>query len=307
MFVRIKRKIKNYLNEPYWTLGEDMMKLCPRLMSDKFYMSIRHKQLLGYEIDWDNPKTFSEKLQWLKLHDRKPIYTTMVDKYEAKRFIADKIGEQFVIPTLGVWRHFNEIDFGALPNQFVLKCNHDSGSVVLCEDKVAFDYVASKIKLEKALKQNFYWKEREWPYRNVKPKIIAEPLLKDGTGAYLRDYKFYTFGGLPKFFYTTSNRGGEGGLYEDFFDLNGVLLPWGQNGSSNNPNTPIVPANIEKMVSLARILSKGTSHLRVDFYEIMGRIYIGELTFFDGAGFVSFTPEEYNGILGDWIKLPTDK
>ena len=173
MFRKFRRKFRRYLDSPYWALGSDMLKKCPRFMCDKYYLTIRFRQLMRYDINWENPKTFSEKLQWLKMYDRKPIYTTMVDKYAAKKFIADKVGDQFVIPTLGVWEHFDDIDFGKLPEQFVLKCTHDSGSTIICKDKTCFNPKEAKEKIEKALGFNFYWQDREWPYKNVRPRNIA--------------------------------------------------------------------------------------------------------------------------------------
>lgn len=284
------------------------MKHCSCLMSDKYYMSVRHMQLLGKKIDWDNPKTYSEKLQWLKLYDRKPIYTTMVDKYEAKIFIASKVGEEYVIPTLGVWNHFDEIDFDKLPDQFVLKCNHDSGSTVICMDKSKLDLRVAKIKLETALGNNFYWKEREWPYKKVVRMIMAEPLLVDSLCPYLRDFKFYCFDGEPRVFYITSDKGSNLPIRQDFFDIEGNHIEMQDAYYRNNPKqAPDLPVNLGKMLELSRKLSEGTYHLRVDFYEIDNKVYCGELTFYEGAGFCSFTPDEYNYIMGDWIKLPRKK
>lgn len=301
------RKIRRYIDNPYYALGYDMIKKCPHLMSDKFYISVLWKMVMGYELDWEHPKTYNEKLQWLKLYDRKPIYTTMVDKYRAKQWIADRIGEQYVIPTLAVYNSVDEIDLYKLPDQFVLKCNHDSGSVAICRDKSTFDLEAAKRKLGDALKKNFYWEEREWPYKNVKRCVFAEKYLEVDEGKDLSDYKLFTFNGEPKFCYITSGRDSATGLKEDFFDMNGNLLVLNQKGFRNAEITPLLPANYDKMIELSRRIAVGTSHLRVDYYEINGRLFIGELTFFDGGGFVPFYPDEWNRTAGDWIKIPTDK
>lgn len=192
-------KVKRYVKDPYYSVGYNLINKCPHLMSDKYYLSVLWKMIMGYELDWEHPKTFNEKLQWLKLHDRNPLYTTLVDKYRVKQWVADKIGEQYVIPTLAVYNSVDEIDLDKLPNQFVLKCNHDSGSVVICRDKTSFDLEAAKTKLGNALKNNFYWEAREWPYKNVKRCVFAEQFMKDATmddGS--PDSQVMLFEGLPK-------------------------------------------------------------------------------------------------------------
>lgn len=173
------KKIRRYIKDPYHSIGYEMFKRCPRLMSDKYYLSILWEWEMGYTIDWRHPRTYNEKLQWLKLYDRKPQYTQMVDKYRVKQWVADRIGEKYIIPTLAVYHSVDEIDLSQLPDQFVLKCNHDSGSVVICEDKSKFDLDAAKKLLSNALNENFYWRAREWPYKNVKPCIFAEQYIKE--------------------------------------------------------------------------------------------------------------------------------
>ena len=303
------RKIKRYAKDPYYSIGWVMIDKCPQLMSDKFYLSVLWKLLNGYKLDWDNPLTYCEKLQWLKVYDRKPVYTTMVDKYRAKQWIAERIGEQYIIPTLAVYESVNEIDLDKLPNQFVLKCNHDYGSVVICRDKSTFDIEAARQKLNNALKRDFYLYGREWPYKNVKRCIIAEHYLCEGNSESkevkdLHDYKFYCFNGVPKVFCITSNRGSVSGLCEDFYDVSGKHLDIRQEGYNNACPHPALPVNLELMVELAHELSKDTYQLRVDFYEVNGKVYMGEVTFFDGAGFCPFNEDKYDRMLGDWIKLP---
>lgn len=275
--------------------------------SDRHYIVRKYNRMMHTKPNLKTPLLFQEKLQWLKLHDRKPIYHTMVDKMDAKSYIKEILGEDYCIPTLGVYNKFEDINFDQLPDKFVLKCTFDSGSYCICTDKKVLDKKKVKERLLVNWKYDYYYYSREWPYKGLKHRIIAEPFLYDGTGDYLRDYKFYTFNGEPKFFYTTSNRGGEGGLKEDFFDIEGRLLEFNQVGFYNNPNTPAVPKCLQKMIDIARKLAKDTYHLRVDFYEVGDKIYVGELTFFDGGGFCGFEPEKYNQILGEWIKLPIDE
>ena len=247
-----------------------------------------------------NPKTFNEKLQWLKLYDRKPEYTTMVDKYEAKKHVAACIGEEYVVPTYGVWEHFDEIDFDTLPNQFVLKCTHDCGGLVICKDKLKLDKVAAKKKIEACLKRNYYWHSREWPYKNVKPRILAEKYLEDCAGDALVDYKFFCFNGIPKVMYISRDHGKE--PRTDFFDMEYNHLPF----RFRDPNaeiTPIKPKCFDEMCELAKTLSVGVPFLRVDFYQVDDRIYSGELTFYHMSGHAQVTPAEWDNTLGSWITL----
>lgn len=279
------------------------------LFPDEFYLKRQFKYILGYDLNLENPQTFQEKLQWLKLHDRKPIYTKMVDKYDAKEFIAEKVGEQYVIPTLAVYNSVDEIDYDKLPNEFVMKTTHDSGSFVICHSKKDLDIKESdKIMKDSLNRGNYYWAYREWPYKNVRPRIIVEQMLTDGNNKELRDYKFYCFNGEPKVFYITTNKGLGLPTRQDFFDTEGNHIDVQDIHYPNNETcTPEVPKQLDIMVELARKLAKNTYHLRVDFYEINGRVYIGELTFFEGSGYCEFTPDKYNRIFGDWIKLPFEK
>lgn len=304
----LKNKIKTSPSlKRVYALCRDIKMLGMRTESDRHYITRKFQRMLGYKPDLDHPKTFQEKLQWIKLNDRKPVYHDMVDKVAAKKFIIDKLGdENLCIPTLGVYNRFEDIDFEALPDEFILKCTHDSGSYCICAAKKSFDKKKAKERLLVNFKYDYFYFSREWPYKGLKHRIIAEPLLHDGTGQYLRDYKFYTINGEPKFFYTTSDRENKDGVREDFFDIEGNLLDINQLGYYNNPITPDLPQNLKKMVEMARILAKDTYHLRVDFYEVNGKVYVGEMTFFDGGGFVAFDPEKYNRILGDWINLPID-
>lgn len=274
-----------------------------RLIPDKTYLNIRFKKVFGRSVNWKDPKSYSEKLQWLKVYDRKPIYTTMVDKYEAKQYVAKKIGDEYIIPTLGVWDKVSDINFDALPDQFVLKCTHDSGGLVICPDKSKLDIDEAKKKLAHSLKQNFFWSGREWPYKNVKPRIIAEKYMVDESGYELKDYKFFCFDGEPKALFIASDRQVEGEETKfDFFDMEFNHLPF-TNGHPNATHPVKRPDSFEKMKELAATLSEDIPQLRVDFYDIKGQIYFGELTFFHHSGLETFDPEEWDYKFGEWIKL----
>lgn len=272
-------------------------------MSDEEFLKKAFKIRVGYELNLDNPVTFNEKLQWLKIHDRNPVYTKMVDKYEVKKYVAGIIGEEFVIPSLGVWDKFDDIDFKNLPDQFVLKCTHDSGGVVICKDKNSFNRQKARSILECSLKRNFYWHSREWPYKNVKPRILAEKYMEDAVTNDLRDYKFFTFNGEVKaLFIATERQCDEEETKFDFFDINFNHLPF-TNGHPNADIAPQKPENFDKMKCLAERLSEHIPHLRVDFYEVNGRLYFGEFTFSHWSGMMPFEPAEWDKIFGSWIEL----
>lgn len=258
---------------------------------------------MGKKLNLDNPQTFNEKLQWLKLYDRKPIYTLMVDKIEAKKLVAEAIGEEYIIPTLGVWDRFDDIDFDKLPNQFVLKCSHDSGGLVICRDKNTLDFEAARKKINDCLSHSFFWAGREWPYKDVKPRILAEQYMEDEATHELRDYKIFTFGGVPKALFIATDRGSNEETKFDFFDAEFKHLPF-TNGHPNADVTPAKPETFEKMKELASKLSQNIPQLRVDFYEVNGKTYFGELTFAHWSGLMPFEPEKWDKTFGDWIELP---
>ena len=274
------------------------------VLPDKAYLKIKYKLAMGKSLDLDNPRTFNEKLQWLKLYDRRPEYTRMVDKYEAKKYVAEKIGEEYIIPTLGVWDRFDDIDFDSLPDQFVLKCTHDSGGLVIVKDKSKLDRAAAKKKIEKSLKKNYYYSGREWPYKNVKPRILAEQYMVDESGTELKDYKFFAFDGTPKALFIATNRGIDTRF--DFFDMDFNHLPI-LNGHANADKEIHKPAGFEEMKVLTAKLSAGIPQLRVDFYDINGRVYFGEMTFFHMSGMTPFEPETWDEVFGEWIQLPCDQ
>ena len=274
-------------------------------LSDEEFLKKVFPKYMGYPLDLENPKTFSEKLQWLKVNYRNPIQTVMVDKHEAKHFIAERVGSQYIIPTLAVWDSVEDIDFDALPNQFVLKSTHDSGGIVICKDKSSFDFEAAKAKLSASLKRDYSKIAREWPYQNVLRRIIAEEYISELGNDDLLDYKMYSFHGEPKLTVVCSNRFSKTGTRMNFYDIN-----WEPMGIHFGHYPPLPtefpkPATYEEMKRLTAELSKDCPFLRVDFYEIKGRLYIGELTFFPGAGFEKFRPMTKDYELGEWLHLET--
>lgn len=275
------------------------------LLDDTTYLKMMYKVNMGRPLNLDCPQTFNEKLQWLKIHDRNPLYTSLVDKYKVKKYVAARIGEKYIIPTLGIWNHFDDIDFDALPNQFVLKCTHDSGGIVICNDKRTLDKEATKNLLEKCLKRNYYWYGREWPYKNVKPRIIAEQFLADDENSDLKDYKLMCFAGHVKATFVCSSRFSDTGLCVTFFDKEWNRLPFERHYPSEKGEIRR-PDSYDEMIRLAEILSQSIPFVRVDFYEVKGKPYFGELTFYPGNGMEEFTPPKWDEILGDMIVLPNE-
>ncbi len=275
------------------------------ILPDEWYIQLQYFHHFHRFANLKNPQTFNEKLQWLKLHDRNPLYTTLVDKYNVKKWVADKIGEQYIIPTLGVWEKAEDIDFDKLPNQFVLKVNHDSGGLVICRDKSKLDKQAAIAKLARALKNNGYWYGREWPYKNVKPCIIAEQYMEDAATHELRDYKFLCSNGQVKLLFTCSERF-SGGLKVNFYDMDWKLLPF----ERKYPNSKIAinkPIHFNEMIVLAEKLSSNIPFVRIDFYEINKQIYFGEFTFYPGSGLEPFNPTKWDKKIGDLLELPIKK
>lgn len=257
----------------------------------------------GYYPDLDNPKTFNEKLQWLKLNNHNPLYTRLVDKALVKEDVAGIIGEEYIIPTLNVWDRFEDIDFDALPRQFVLKCTHDSGGLVICKDKQTLDRARAKKKIKRSLATNYYYLGYEWPYKDVKPRIIAEPYMEDAATGEMRDYKFYLFNGTPRFLMIGTDRDvTTGNVNINFYDLdfNQLSFKWGNEHSSK----PLArPKQFELMKQLASRLAGDIPFVRVDFYEVNGKVYFGEMTFFPAGGWTPFTPSEWDSRLGSWLDL----
>jgi hypothetical protein len=275
-------------------------------MSDEAYLKMLWRRTFHKKLNLKKPETFNEKLQWLKIHDRRQEYTAMVDKYEAKRYVAERIGEEYIIPTLGVWGSFDEIDFDSLPDQFVLKCTHDSGGLAICRDKNSFDKAGAKAKIERSLKRNYYWTSREWPYKNVKPRIIAEQYMEDGTGAPgLTDYKFFCFGGEPKLLYASQGLENHATASISFFDLDGKRMPFYRSDYRPMEGDLALPKNFAQMREVAAQLAKEVAapFVRIDLYSIGGKTMFSEITFSPCGGMLPFEPAEWDKTLGDWIQL----
>lgn len=272
----------------------------------KYIRKIFYKRV-GYQLNLDSPTTYNEKLQWLKLYWHHPLLPTLVDKYAVKEYVSKQIGEQYIIPTLGVWDNVCEIDWESLPKQFVLKCTHDSGGLVICPDKTKLDKAAAISKLKNSLAQNYYYYGFEWPYKNVKPRIIAESYMRDSRLGDLPDYKFFCFDGEVKALFIATERNIKGVEVKfDFYDPDFNHLPFTQ-GHPNSSGVIAMPESFEEMKELASKLSKGFPHVRVDFYEIDGQVYFGEMTFFHHGGWTKFDPQEWDYTFGSWIKLPREK
>lgn len=274
-----------------------------RILPNSLYLKLTYYKRIGKKLNLKSPQTFNEKLQWLKLYNRKPEYTKMVDKYEAKQYVEKIIGKEYIIPTLGIWNKFEDIDFDKLPNQFVLKCTHDSGGVIICKDKKEFEKDKAREEINICLKANYFYRSREWPYKNVKPRIIAEQYMEDNKSKELRDYKFFCFNGKVKCFKIDFDRFLQ--HRANYYDTSLKILPFGEAICPPDYNRNLeIPEQINKMIMLAEKLSKDIPFLRVDFYEVNGKIYFGELTFFPASGLGKFTNEEWDKTLGSWIELP---
>ena len=272
-------------------------------LDDEHYLRLMYWKKFERKLNLLNPQTFNEKLQWLKLYDRRPEYTNMVDKYEAKKYVAGIIGDEYIIPTLGVWDTFDAIDFSKLPDQFVLKCTHDSGGLVICKDKKNLDIETARKKINRSLKTNYYLQGREWPYKNVKPRIIAETYMEDKGTAELRDYKFFCFNGLAKCFKIDFDRFIE--HHANYYDAENNILDFGEVICPPEQGKIIeFPKTLPDMKQLAEKLSKDIPFLRVDFYDVDGKVYFGEMTFYPASGLGEWTSDEADKTLGEWIKLP---
>lgn len=281
---------------------KDTLRLMFRLLPDRAMVEIQYRYHFGKKLNLSQPKTFNEKVQWLKLYDRRPEYTAYVDKYAVRRHIAETIGEEYLIPLLGVYDCVEDIDWSILPDQFILKCTHGSHINIICTDKTKLDIEAAKKKLKRWMKQNLFWYGREWPYKNVKPRIICEKYMVDESGTELKDYKIFCFGGEPKLIVLNYNRftNTKQNVYDTQWNYIDVTLehPTPQKVNFKKPE------KLEEMLKLAGILAKDFPQLRVDLYYVNGKIYFGEMTLYHCSGYAIFQPEEFGEQLGSWIKLP---
>ncbi len=292
-------------NLDYFTLY-DLYKKYPDFLTDEMYLQVIYQNIFHKPLNLKKPQTFNEKIQWLKLYDRNPEYIQMVDKALVKDYVAKIIGTEYIIPTLKIYQDVNDIRLDSLPNQFVLKCTHDSGSTIICRDKKNFNLNTAKKNLNLFLNRNYYKVWREWPYKNIKPKILAEEFLHDENEKEILDYKFMCFNGEVRCSFVCLNRRRKEGLNVDFYDRDWNKMPFERHYSNSNKYLK-KPISYETMIQIAEKLSKSISFLRVDFYEIKRKLYLGELTLYPGSGFEEFTPEEWDYILGSWLKLPKKK
>lgn len=275
-----------------------------KYVPDKLWLEFKYYSHFKKTLNLKDPKTFNEKLQWLKLYYQEPAHTRMVDKYEMKGYVTEQVGPGFVVPLLGVWDSVDEIDFASLPEQFVLKTTHDCAGLVICTDKAKLDVEAAKEKLRKAMKNSYYLYYREWPYKNVVPRVIAEEYMVDESGTQLKDYKLHCFDGKVKVILVCQDRFGDTGMLEDFFTED---WEWIEVKRPNIPNSKIQikkPEALEKMIEVAEKLATNEPFVRVDFYCVEGKPYVGEITFFPASGYGKFVPEKYDRIFGDKIVLP---
>lgn len=270
-------------------------------LPDAFYLKIVFQAETGYKLNLKNPLTYNEKLQWIKLYDRKPEYTIFVDKYAVRAYIAQILGEKYLIPLIGVYDSVEEINWNLLPNRFVLKCTHGSGCNIICWDKKVLDIEQSKKKLHQWMKKSWYWFGREWSYRDIKPRIICERFLETEDGKAPVDYKFMCFNGEPKLIQVHYDRFGD--HTNNFYDSN-----WNKTSIRQGvPNSNIItnkPETYGEMYRIARELSKGMAYVRIDFYEHCGKVYFGEITLYPTSGFTAFSRYEDDMELGSWITLP---
>lgn len=299
----IRKVVKGIKNPKYMVLNTLSLRLA-RVIPDKEFLKIKYKLKMDKNLNLDNPRTFNEKLQWLKLYNRNPAYISLVDKYEVRKYIAQTIGDEYLIPLIGVWDKFDDIDFDKLPNQFVLKPNHTSGNVYICKDKSKIDYAWLRKEVNKWMKRDYYWVHREWPYKNVKPKILCEKYLVDGSNTGLTDFKFMCFNGEPRIIQVMSERN-NGNFLLNHFDLewNEIHIP--RKTVKRNPVVPKKPKNLDEMIEISKILSKDMPFVRIDLYETSLGIFFGEITFYPVSGFMDFKEEYHDYLLGSWIKLPS--
>lgn len=275
-------------------------------MPDDQYLKCMFRARMGRKLDLDNPQTFNEKIQWLKLYDRRPEYTMMVDKYKVRNYIAEKLGEEYLIPLLGVWDDPDDIDFDALPNQFVLKCNHNSGlGMCICKDKSKLDIKKVRDELRKGLKQDYYLTGREWPYKDVPRKIICEKYMEDSTTGALNDYKVFIFNGKASCIQVDYDRFTD--HHRNFYNTDWKYIPFTTCYPTNPSHVVERPDALEEMLELAKKIAGNLGNppfVRTDFYIVDGNVYFGEITFYHGSGYETFIPEEYDTTLGGWIVLP---
>ncbi len=297
------KKIPRYLFDKQYRFSVNAQRGFYRSMPDEEFLCRMYEAKTGKKLELEHPVEFNQKLQWMKLYYRNPLLTTLVDKAEAKKYVAERIGEEYIIPTYGVWNSFDEIDFDQLPEQFVLKGTHDSKSVVVCRDKSKLDWKKAKKTIDASLSKNYYEKYREWAYKDVPPRVIAEKFMQDDSGEELSDYKVMCFGGEPKIIQVHHGRFSY--HTQDIYDQDWNKMDIDQGATMpTSPEEMPKPAFLEEMLRLSRTLAEGFPEVRVDWYYAENHLYFGEMTFYDAAGWDDFRPDIWNKIIGDWIVLP---
>ena len=301
-----KEKLSKALKDPFYGLGLFLHQIAPYIKNDEVYLKWAYFLKFHKKLNLKNPQTYNEKLQWLKLYDKHPEYTQMVDKAEAKKYVANIIGEEYIIPTLGVYNHFDEIDFEKLPQQFVIKCTHDSGGVVVCKDKNSLDIKTARKKIEYGLDKSAYWASREYPYKNITPRIIIEQYMEDNSvdgNEDLTDYKIYCCNGKVICIMTCTDR--SKGVKFHFFSPQWEFLRW-DHITQYEPEgfTMPRPQNFDEMIDVATKLSANMPEVRVDLYSVNGKTYFGELTLFSNSGLDTDLTDEADHILGSYLTLP---
>ncbi len=303
-------KIKKYIKNPSLLYMLATAKGLMNWVDDETQLKRMFKISVGYPLDLSNPKTFNEKLQWLKLHDRNPLYSTLVDKYAVKKWVADQIGSEYITRSYARWESIDDIDISSLPKRFVLKTNHDCGGIVICSNKDSFNLAAAKKKLSSHMKRNYYWSSREWPYKNVKPCVFAEEYIDSAVCTFidqaenldLADYKVMCFSGEPKLIQV--HRGRFNGTHtQDIYDANWRRTNITQCGLPMSDKPDDRPAILDEMLDLSRVLSKGLAHVRVDWFISNNGLRFGEMTFYDASGFDAFDDLDHDLLLGSWIDL----
>jgi hypothetical protein len=296
-------KFIEYLKSPRRTVVAFSEHGFLKWMPDRFYLGLRYWAEIGKKLNIDEPETYNEKLQWLKLHDRKPEYTSYADKFEVQRYIRETIGEKYLIPLIGVYENVDEIDWEALPDRFVMKCTHGSGTNIICTDKAKLDIGDAKNKLKKWMGKNWYWYGREWPYKGIKPRIICQEFIAESDKT-PDDYKVFCFNGKAKFISLHMERFSDQKI--DYYDLNWnkLSMKWGNKPSEHVYEKPLC---FNEMLRLSEQLAADLYHIRIDWFLVKDKLYFGEITFYDGSGFYAFEKEEDDKLLGSWISLPSDK
>ena len=276
-----------------------IQRYCYKIFDDITYIRLVYFFTYYKFINLKKPKTFNEKLNWLKLYNRHDVYTTMADKYNVKKYVEAIIGSEYIVKNYGVYKNWDEINFSELPSRFVVKCTHDSGGAFVCKDKLHFDMNMVKETINRNLKKNYYWWYREWPYKNIEPQIIIDEYLENGASECLQDYKFLCFNGEPKYMYITIK--GEQ-IYENYYDMNYNPI-YIDHGFPRNCVEFNKPSNFELMKELARKLSQGVPFVRVDFFDVKGKVYFGEFTFYDFGGMRPYKGN-WDEKLGELLILP---